>query len=59
MFVRRKIISNHSYYYLVKSFRENNKVKQKVLEYLGTTLPNHGTIKKLKKKYSSLGQNID
>jgi len=51
MFVRKKIINNKEYYYLVKSFRENKRVRQKVLEYLGTTIPNHETIKKIKEKY--------
>lgn len=36
-FIRTKEIKGRLYYYLVKSFREDGKVKQKVIKYLGTT----------------------
>lgn len=38
-FFRVKYIHGRPYYYLVKSYRENGKVKQKVLKYLGTRKP--------------------
>lgn len=38
-FVRVKRIGNVSYYYLVESKREGGKVRQKILQYFGTTLP--------------------
>ena len=36
-YVRRKRIKGNDYYYLVKSFRVNGKVKTRVLRYLGKT----------------------
>jgi len=39
MFVRRKRISGKDYYYLVKSVREGEQVKQKFVEYVGTEKP--------------------
>ena len=36
-YVRRKRIKGNDYYYLVKSFRVNGKVKTRVLKYLGKT----------------------
>ncbi len=36
MFIRtKKAPNNRKYYYVVKSVRENNKDKQKVVKYLG------------------------
>ena len=35
-FIRSRKKSGHTYYYLVESYRENGKVKQRVLEYIGT-----------------------
>ena len=36
-YVRRKRVKGHDYYYLVKSYRLNGKVKTRVLKYLGVT----------------------
>ena len=38
-FIRIKTIKNVKYYYLVESVREGGKVKQKIVRYFGTTLP--------------------
>jgi len=38
-FVRTKKIKNKTYYYLVESKREGNKVRQKVIKYLGAEMP--------------------
>jgi hypothetical protein len=35
MFERTKKINGHEYRYLVKSVREDGKIKQKVIKYLG------------------------
>ena len=40
MFVRIKKINGHEYRYLVKSVREDGKIKQKVIKYLGKVIPN-------------------
>ena len=36
VFLRTKKIQNNNYYYIVESFRENGKIKQKVVMYVGT-----------------------
>jgi len=38
-YIRVQKRGNRRYYYLVKSEREGNKVRQKVLQYLGTSKP--------------------
>ena len=38
-FIRIKTIKDVKYYYLVQSVREDGKVKQKIVQYFGTTLP--------------------
>jgi len=38
-FIRIKTIKDVKYYYLVQSIREDGKVKQKIVRYFGTTLP--------------------
>ena len=38
-FVRTKRKGNRTYYYLVESRREGNKVRQKVIKYLGAEMP--------------------
>lgn len=40
MFIRVKAIKGKNYYYLVENTRNGEKVKQKVIKYLGTTKPN-------------------
>ena len=39
MFIRKKIIKGQTYYYLVESYREGGKVKQRVIKYLGGMKP--------------------
>jgi len=38
-YIRTKKISGNTYYYLVKSVRENGRVRQVTLKYLGTEDP--------------------
>ena len=38
-FIRAKKVKGKTYFYLVKGVRENGKVKQKIVRYFGTTLP--------------------
>jgi hypothetical protein len=40
MFIRAKTINGKNYYYLVENRWDGEKVKQKVVRYLGTTKPN-------------------
>ena len=35
-FIRRKKVKGKTYYYIVESYKDNGKVKQRVLCYLGT-----------------------
>jgi len=44
-FIRKKVKNGNTYYYIVESRREGNKVFQKVLYYIGTI---ETLIKKLK-----------
>jgi len=44
VFIRAKTIKNKDYYYLVENKRDGEKVKQKVVKYLGTTKPSPGII---------------
>ena len=47
MFIRANKRGNRTYYYIVKSIRKGNKVKQKVILYLGKA---ETILKKLKSK---------
>lgn len=38
-FIRTKKIKGHSYYYLVESYTEDGRVKQRVLKYFGKEIP--------------------
>jgi len=38
-FIRAKRRGDKTYYYLVQNKREGRKVRQKVLKYLGTSIP--------------------
>ena len=51
VFVRTKKIKGRDYYYLVKSIRKGNTIKQITLEYLGSEMPSKNEIKKIKKRY--------
>ena len=44
-FIRKKRVKGISYYYVVESYKENGKVKQRVLCYIGTA---NNLLKKLK-----------
>ncbi len=49
VYVRAKKIKGGTYYYLVKSVREKDRVRQVTLQYLGTEKPGPEKLKKLKK----------
>ena len=49
-YLRTKKIKGNTYYYLVKSQRINGKVRQTVLDYLGTEKPSAERINSLKEK---------
>jgi hypothetical protein len=52
-FKRKKDEKTKTYFYLVEAKRENGKVKQKVLKYLGTAktiLKDYEELEKLRKK---------
>ncbi len=51
MFIRKKRVKGMEYYYLVKSIRDGNVVRQKVVKYLGSDLPDRKTIEKIKNKH--------
>ena len=38
-FIRTKKVKNHTYYYLVESYTENGRMKQRILKYLGKEIP--------------------
>jgi hypothetical protein len=44
-FIRRKKVKGKTYYYIVESYKEKGRVKQKVIYYIGTT---NNLLKKLK-----------
>ena len=50
-YIRERRRGNRTYYYLVESRREGNKVRQKVLKYLGTTLPTAEKLASLKEEF--------
>jgi hypothetical protein len=43
-FIRVQKRGNRQYYYLVKSERQGNKVRQRVLKYMGTSKPSKADI---------------
>ena len=51
VYVRGKKIKGQTYYYLVKSVREGNRVRQVSLEYLGAEKPTKQKVHKLGRKY--------
>ncbi|MBD3387875.1 MAG: hypothetical protein GF416_02395 [Candidatus Altiarchaeales archaeon] len=51
MFVRKKRVKGREYYYLVRSVREGNDVRQEVIEYLGADLPSKGELAEIKKRH--------
>jgi len=50
-YVRSKNINGRIYYYLVKSVRDGDKVRQINLAYLGAEKPTEEEIRKIKKRY--------
>jgi len=51
MFIRKKQIKGRTYYYLVKSVRSKNHVRQIVLEYFGAEIPPERKLEKIKVKH--------
>jgi hypothetical protein len=51
MFVRKKTIKGRQYYYLVRSVRAGDTIRQECLEYLGPKLPPKKELEALKKKH--------
>jgi len=51
-FFRKKLINGHEYWYEVENFREGNKVRQKVLKYIGKKKPKKGLISKKTRKHN-------
>jgi hypothetical protein len=51
MFVRRKKVRGREYYYLVRSVRDGNTVRQEHLEYLGPTLPSKRELSAIKERH--------
>ena len=49
-FVRSKRKGSRTYYYLVESRREGNKVRQKVIKYLGTEMPTKEQVETMKRE---------
>ena len=49
-FVRKKRFGNREYYYLVEGKREGNKVRQKVIKYLGTQPPTKEQIETIRRQ---------
>jgi Fic family protein len=52
MFVKTKKINNEEYYYLIKSYRIDDKVYQKNLKYLGNVLPNKEELEDIKNEFT-------
>ncbi|MFZ2456169.1 MAG: hypothetical protein WAX07_06810 [Candidatus Altiarchaeia archaeon] len=51
VYVRAKKIKGQTYYYLVKSVREGERIRQVSLEYLGGDRPSGEKLRRLEKKY--------
>jgi hypothetical protein len=51
VYVRSKTVKGNTYYYLVKSVREGDRVRQVTLDYLGTERPDTSELIRLKKNY--------
>ncbi|MFH0861398.1 MAG: hypothetical protein V1875_00065 [Candidatus Altiarchaeota archaeon] len=52
MFVRKKVINGRGYFYLVRSVRKGDRIRQECLEYLGPNLPAKRKVEELKRKHS-------
>ena len=51
VYVRSKRVKGNVYYYLVKSVREGDRVRQVTLDYLGAKRPDTSELIRLKKSY--------
>lgn len=51
VYVRGKKIKGQTYYYLVKSVREGDRVRQVSLEYLGAEKPSMEKLRRFGRKY--------
>lgn len=52
MYIRKKTIKGKTYFYLVKSVRNGQTVRQVYLEYLGAQVPSKKQMRELEKKHS-------
>ena len=50
MFIRSKRQGGREYFYLVENYRENKKVKQRVVRYLGKVAPAPGELRRIMKE---------
>ena len=53
MYIRKKNIRGRTYYYLVKSVRNGDQIRQICLEYIGAEMPDVRRIESLKRKHSN------
>ena len=51
-FVKKKKINGKEYFYFVYGYRADGKVKQKILKYLGSVVPNEQDLEKLKNEFT-------
>jgi len=51
MYVRRKTIKGRQYFYLVRSVRRGDIIRQECLAYIGPTMPTKKELEALKKKH--------
>jgi hypothetical protein len=51
MFVRRKTVKGRQYFYLVRSVRSGDTVRQQCLEYLGAAMPAKKELERLKRAH--------
>ncbi len=53
MYVRKKTIKGREYYYLVKSVRRGDTIRQVYLEYLGSEPPSKKAVEAAKKEHQT------
>ena len=51
MYVRTKKVKGREYYYLVRSVRHGNQVRQENLEYLGPKMPTKKQLEAVKRRH--------
>ncbi len=54
MFVRTKMVKGRGYFYLVRSVRDGDRIRQECLQYLGPKLPGKRELEAVKKKFSKV-----